>query len=55
MTTINLNAYGVSQMNKQEMVEIDGGRQHPGKDFDINDLIGDPLRIPTLLEIIRGF
>jgi lactobin A/cerein 7B family class IIb bacteriocin len=25
MNTLNLNAYGVSEMNKQEMVETDGG------------------------------
>jgi hypothetical protein len=25
MTTVNLNAYGVSEMNKQEMMETDGG------------------------------
>jgi hypothetical protein len=25
MNTLNLNAYGVSEMNKQEMIETDGG------------------------------
>ncbi|MDR0437035.1 MAG: hypothetical protein LBH22_01895 [Bacteroidales bacterium] len=25
MKTLDLNAYGVSEMNKQEMMEIDGG------------------------------
>jgi hypothetical protein len=48
MKTLALNAYGVNEMNKQEMVEIDGGYADPNPWNPLKEL----PRLPELKDII---
>jgi hypothetical protein len=43
MQTLDLSAYGVSEMNKQEMRETDGGRSGKGLRWLIGNLLWDQV------------